>query len=97
MNRREFLGILKDSSDKIEVMSLYGTPDKIEKILKVVEAAKFVNYCPTAGGYKDGRSVEDCYEDLQNALTDYFGVYIETPMEDWITEEELEKILTKQL
>jgi hypothetical protein len=61
-----------------------------DKVLRVIEAAKFCNYCPDAGGYRDGRSVEDCYEELSAALNDYYGVHIDTPVSIWITEEELE-------
>lgn len=66
-----------------------------EDVQRIIEAAKFCNYCPDAGGYLDGRSVEDCYEELNSALNSYYGVNIDTPVSEWITEEELEKLLSK--
>ena len=66
-----------------------------EKVQRIIEAAKFCNYCPEAGGYVDGRSVEDCYEELSAALNNYYNVDISTPLSEWITEEQLEFMLRR--
>lgn len=68
---------------------------KLELCERVIEAAKFANWCPDAGGYVDGRSIEDCYERLHESLVDHFkcgypdSLYV--PMPDYITEAELDK------
>ena len=66
---------------------------KLDKVDAVIEAAKWANFCPDAGGYADGRSVETCYEDLNIAVNNYYGTNIDTPMQEWITEEELNTML----
>lgn len=48
--------------------------------LRIIEAAKWANFCPDAGGYRNGRSVEDCYEELNAALNDYYGTDIQVPV-----------------
>ena len=73
-----------------------ATLEWVEKATKVIEAAKWANYCPDAGGYRDGRSVEDCYEELNDALNEFYGVNIEVPMEGWLTEVELDELLSGQ-
>lgn len=67
--------------------------DELAKLKRVLEAAKWANFCPDAGGYHGGRPVESCYEELNDAVNSYFGTDIETPITDWITEEELNKML----
>lgn len=64
-----------------------------KKLARVIEAAKWANYCPSAGGYRDGRSVEDCYEELGEAVNAYFGVDIDARTIEWVSEEELDAML----
>lgn len=78
---------------ELELESIIANQTLPEKVKRVIEAAKFCNYCPDAGGYADGRSVEDCYEELSAAMNDYYGVNINTPVLEWITEEELGDML----
>lgn len=78
---------------ELELEAIIANQVLPEKAKRVIEAAKFCNYCPDAGGYADGRSVEDCYEELSTALNDYYGVNIDTPISEWITEEELRDML----
>lgn len=62
------------------------------KIARVVEAARFACWCPDAGGFKNGRSMEDCYEELHDALQDLYNTDLDTDL-DWITEEEFNQMI----
>lgn len=63
---------------------------------RVIEAAKWLIFCPVMGGYRNGRSVEDCCEELGHAVNAYFGTDIEAPVEQWWGEEELDAALAKR-
>ena len=60
-----------------------------EKAQNVILAAAYASFCPTAGSFLEGRSVEDCFEELTYAVNQYFGTHINSPMEDYISEDEL--------
>jgi hypothetical protein len=95
--RQQLINVLQVAIDEVEEA---GKPDierrveeleaKLAKAESVIEAATFCNWCPNAGGYSGGRSVEDCYENLNTALSEYYGVHtLACPMDEWITENEL--------
>jgi len=85
------------SNRRIEELQddLARLPDMSRAAL-VIEAAKYVNFCPDAGGFNEGRSVEDCFEELDTAVQDYFGTKIQWPMQDWISEEDLEELIKRK-
>jgi hypothetical protein len=56
----------------------------------IVDAALRWVYCPAAGGYRDGRSVEDCCEELAAAVEAMTKV---VQSDDWLTEEQSEERL----
>jgi hypothetical protein len=60
---------------------------------RVIKAATLANFCPSAGGYRDGQSVEGCYEELTDALNAFYGSDVEAPLDEWITEQELDVML----
>lgn len=77
-----------------ELQSQQGpTPALPDNVQRIVEAAMWANWCPDAGGYHGGRSVETCYEDLHQALCEYFATDLESPMSEWLSEEELKERL----
>lgn len=89
----EAIGKLTDNDTKIKELEA-----KLAKAEVVIEAATFCNWCPDAGGYAEGRSVEDCYENLNEALSQYYGVHtIDWPMSEWITENQLRADLKIEL
>lgn len=59
---------------------------EVEALRVIADAAIVWTYCPSAGGYKDGASVEDTCEDLVAAVETYTG--LRSP-DDWWTEEEM--------
>jgi hypothetical protein len=69
-------------------------PDAVQR---VIDAATWANFCPSEGGYRDGRSVEDCYEELNAALNDFYGTDLEHDELGWITEAELDETLRPKL
>lgn len=76
-----------------ELRKASSAPTIPEGWQRVIEAAKWAIFCPDAGGYKDGRSVEDCYEELEAAVNAYFGTDIQAADIDYITEDELNSLL----
>jgi hypothetical protein len=60
---------------------------------RVIKAATRANFCPAAGGYREGESVEGCYEELTDALNAFYGSNVEAPLEEWISEQELDVML----
>ncbi len=69
-----------------------GIPPKAQAI---IDAAVMCNFCPDAGGYLDGQSVEGCYEALDTAIQDYYGSNLPYPTTEWWSEEEMRSALTK--
>jgi hypothetical protein len=67
-----------------------------ELVQRLIEAAMWSNYCPEAGGYKYGRSAEDCYEELSAACEAYFGVSTETSVTQWWSEDELRAAIRRK-
>lgn len=72
---------------------LEAAADRLDELEREVEALRVIadaaivwTYCPSAGGYKDGASVEDTCEDLVAAVETYTG--LRSP-DDWWTEEEM--------
>lgn len=67
--------------------------EKEQAQAKVVRAATLSNWCPTAGGYVNGPSIEDCYEELHLALCEYHNIVddaIESPNPNWISVDDLD-------
>lgn len=61
------------------------------KLDALADAASMVCYCPSAGGYYEGASVEDTFEKLQEALDDHYGFQLDIDVNEWYTEEEMRK------
>lgn len=62
----------------------------LNKYEDVINAAILYTYCPDAGGYWDGKAVEDTCEGLSEAVYKLTGKVEEYPCEErWGTEEEM--------
>jgi hypothetical protein len=71
---------------------------RFDEMQKVIDAAIDWAYCPDAGGYQDGPSVEDTCEELDAAVRAYVGSNAESPPfpDHWSRPEMLEAITALQ-
>lgn len=94
---------LPDRLRKLASGSMAGFPQdtcleaaqEIERLTQVLYWATLCNFCPSEGGYREGASIEGCYEGLDGAVQDYYGTDLPYPADEWWTEQELMEVLGK--
>lgn len=88
----EDIDLIEDALNLSITMQRTPFKDPI-KALDVIEAAKWAVFCPEYGGYKEGISMETCFENLDDAVKQYFDTKIDTPVFTHWTQNELHEKL----
>jgi hypothetical protein len=94
-NELEQRGLAFQTAQNETLLSLRASEARVRELeadaARMCEALLFAYYCPSEGGYRDGRAVEDTFEDMGRALEAHYKAtlpsYVET--QQWWSEDEM--------